>query len=102
MSCLLRDQLSDFKDEMVRRPSLSSSVHKHYPVLFLLGLLTSRTVCFDFLILWRSTHSHSGIMATKDYTLSEVASHNSRDDLWIVVQGKGELNHRTISVSTSR
>jgi cytochrome b involved in lipid metabolism len=29
-------------------------------------------------------------MATKDYMLSEVATHNSRNDLWIVVQGKGE------------
>jgi cytochrome b involved in lipid metabolism len=29
-------------------------------------------------------------MATKDYMLSEVATHNSRNDLWIVIQGKGE------------
>jgi len=28
-------------------------------------------------------------MATKDYKLSEVATHNSKNDLWIVVQGKG-------------
>jgi cytochrome b involved in lipid metabolism len=29
-------------------------------------------------------------MATKNYALSEVADHKSRDDLWIVVQGKGQ------------
>jgi cytochrome b involved in lipid metabolism len=39
-------------------------------------------------------------MATKDYSLSEVANHKSRDDLWIVVQGKGQHVIITIIVST--
>jgi cytochrome b involved in lipid metabolism len=37
-------------------------------------------------------------MATKEYTLSEVATHKSRDDLWIVVQGNGKPLNTTIYV----
>ena len=32
-------------------------------------------------------------MATQEYTLKDVANHKTRDDLWIVVQGKGEILH---------
>lgn len=37
-------------------------------------------------------------MAPKEYTFSDVASHKSRDDLWVVIQGKGKPLDVTISV----
>jgi cytochrome b involved in lipid metabolism len=79
-------KLSRLKDAVSRTAFALSGVHRCYSTLssFVLSLVQ------PVIIPWTLRIYDINIMATKNYALSEVADHKSRDDLWIVVQGKGQ------------
>lgn len=57
-------------------------------ILFWRLLIDGRTI---LALLVLTIYTCFAMADTKEYTAADVAGHNTRDDLWIVINGKGEI-----------